>query len=36
VRSTFVINKKGELVEALYGVNPDGHAQAMLDIVRNL
>jgi len=36
VRSTFVINKQGVLVEALYGVNPDGHAQAMLDRVKTL
>ena len=36
VRSTFVINKDGVLVEALYAVNPDGHAQAMLDIVKQL
>jgi len=36
VRSTFVINKEGVLVEAVYGVNPDGHAQLMLDKVRQL
>ncbi|MGR9052121.1 MAG: peroxiredoxin [Gammaproteobacteria bacterium] len=36
VRSTFVIDKDGVLVEALYGVNPEGHAQAMLDIVKQL
>jgi peroxiredoxin len=36
VRSTFVINKQGMLVEAIYGVNPDGHAQAMLEKVRQL
>lgn len=36
VRSTFVINKEGVLVEALYGVNPEGHAQAMLDRVKQL
>lgn len=34
VRSTFVINKDGVLEEALYGVNHEGHAQAMLDQVK--
>jgi peroxiredoxin len=36
VRSTFIIDKEGRLVEALYGVSPEGHAQAMLDRVRQL
>lgn len=36
VRSTFIIDKNGLLVEALYGVNPEGHAQAVLDIVKAL
>jgi peroxiredoxin len=36
VRSTFLINKQGLVEEALYGVNPEGHAQAMLDRVRQL
>ena len=36
VRSTFLINKDGELEEALYAVDPDGHAQAMLDKVKAL
>ena len=36
VRSTFVINKAGELVEAMYGVNADGHAREMLEKVRGL
>jgi peroxiredoxin len=36
VRSTFVIDKKGVLVEALYGVSPEGHAQAILEKVQNL
>jgi peroxiredoxin Q/BCP len=36
VRSTFVINKSGELVEAIYGVSPDGHARAMLDLAKAL
>jgi peroxiredoxin len=36
VRSTFLINKDGVLAEAIYGVIPDGHAQAMLDKVKAL
>lgn len=36
VRSTFVINKDGILVEALYGVIAEGHAQEMLSIVKSL
>lgn len=36
VRSTFVINKEGILVEALYGVSADGHAQEILDKVSQL
>jgi len=36
IRSTFIINKDGVLVEALYGVSHEGHAQAMLDIVKKL
>jgi len=36
VRSTFLINKNGVLEEALYGVTADGHAQAMLERVRQL
>lgn len=36
VRSTFVIDKNGTLVQALYGVAPEGHAQAMLDAVKTL
>jgi len=36
VRSTFIINKDGQLEEALYGVDPEGHAQAMLDTVKSL
>ena len=34
LRSTFVINKQGELVEAMYGVTADGHAREMLEMVR--
>jgi len=36
VRSTFVIDKQGRLAEAIYGVNPDGHADGMLEVVRQL
>ncbi|QTR52090.1 peroxiredoxin [Thiothrix unzii] len=36
VRSTFVIDKQGMLVETLYQVDPNGHAQAMLDVVKQL
>lgn len=36
VRSTFLIDKQGMLREALYGVAADGHAQDMLDRVRQL
>ena len=36
VRSTFVIDKQGTLVEAQYGVTADGHAQAILEIIKNL
>lgn len=36
VRSTFVINKDGQLADVMYGVTPDGHAQAILEKVRAL
>lgn len=36
VRSTFVINKEGKLIEAQYFVDPNGHAEAILDVVKNL
>lgn len=36
VRSTFLIDKQGMIVEAQYGVTPDGHAQAMLEKVKTL
>lgn len=35
IRSTFVIDKDGVLQEAIYGVNPEGHAQEMLDKIMN-
>lgn len=34
VRSTFVINKAGELVECLYGVAAEGHAQEVLAMTK--
>jgi len=35
VRSTFLIDKDGILEEVMYGVNPEGHAQEMLDKIKN-
>ena len=35
-RSTFVINKKGELTQEWRGVKVPGHAQAVLDFVRSM
>jgi len=36
VRSTFIIDKDGNLAYVEYGVKPEGHAQAMLEKVRSL
>lgn len=36
VRSTFLINKDGILEDVIYGVNADGHAQEMLEKVKQL
>ena len=36
VRSTFVIDKRGKLRHALYGVNPKGHASEVLGLVKQL
>lgn len=36
LRSTFLVDKKGKLVEAIYGVNHVGHAQALLERVQQL
>jgi peroxiredoxin Q/BCP len=36
VRSTFIINKEGVLVETIYGVVADGHAQEMLEKIEAL
>ena len=36
VRSTFIINKEGELIYVEYGVSPEGHAEKMLELVKKL
>jgi thioredoxin-dependent peroxiredoxin len=36
LRSTFVIDRKGQLRHALYGVNPKGHAQEVLKLVKGI
>jgi peroxiredoxin len=36
VRSTFVIDKKGVIRHAVYGINPRGHAAQVFDVVRRL
>ncbi len=36
LRSTFIIDKAGQLVEAMYGVSHEGHAQAVLDLIKKL
>jgi len=36
VRSTFIVDKTGRLAYAEYGVDPEGHAQAMLERVQAL
>lgn len=36
VRSTFIIDKQGRLVDVEYGVNPEGHAQQVLQKIRQL
>jgi len=35
VRSTFVINKQGTVLYSEYGVTADGHAQKILEIIKN-
>lgn len=35
-RSTFIINKEGVLADVIYGVTPDGHAQDVLEKIKNL
>ncbi|MCW9013462.1 MAG: peroxiredoxin [Gammaproteobacteria bacterium] len=36
VRSTFIIDKQGQLVDVEYGVTADGHAQAILEKIKQL
>ncbi len=36
LRSTFVINREGTICHALYDVKPKGHAQQVLELVREL
>ena len=36
LRSTFIIDKSGKLVDVEYGVNHEGHAQAVLEKVKQL
>ena len=36
VRSTFIVDKLGILREVMYGVNAEGHAEAVLKIVQGL
>ena len=36
MRATFVIDKKGVVRHALYGVNPRGHALEVLDLVKSI
>jgi len=36
VRSSFIINKQGQIAEALYAVSAEGHAEQVLGLVKNL
>ncbi|MCW5604739.1 MAG: peroxiredoxin [Burkholderiales bacterium] len=36
MRSTFIIDRKGVIRHALYGVNPRGHVAEVLTLVRNM
>jgi len=36
VRSTFIINKQGILEDVIYGVTADGHAQEVLEKIKQL
>lgn len=36
LRSTFIINKEGILVDVAYGVTPEGHAQEILNKIKAL
>lgn len=35
-RSTFIIDKQGVLADVIYGVTPEGHAQEVLEKIKNL
>ena len=35
-RSTFIIDRKGVVKHALYGVNPRGHAQEVLELLKGI
>ena len=36
LRSTFIIDKKGQLADVMYGVDHEGHAQAILEKIQQL
>lgn len=36
LRSTFIIDKQGELADVMYGVTPEGHAQDVLEKIKNM
>lgn len=36
VRSTFIIDRKGQVAHAHYGVNPRGHAAEVLGLLKNI
>jgi len=36
LRSTFIIDKQGKLVDVAYGINHEGHAQEVLEKVKSL
>ena len=36
VRSTFIINKEGLIVDVEYGVAPEGHAKKVLDKIKKI
>lgn len=36
LRSTFIIDKEGLLADVMYGVTPEGHAEEVLEKIKNL
>ena len=36
VRSTFIIDRSGNLIDVMYGVSPEGHAREVLDHLQQL